>query len=60
MKVPPWFPQIAVHVEMRPIFCCDTRLMWEAHEMDTMEVTWLYLSLFRWSWQFRLYMRRRR
>ena len=55
MRLPRWFPQINVIIEMRPVFWVHTSVAYEALEMDTIEILSLAVGIFNWKWMFRLY-----
>lgn len=52
IRVPKWFPQLLILIELRPILCIRTSIMYESYEMYTAEICTLTIEVFNWRSRF--------
>ena len=56
MTVPRWFPEFAFCIEIHPLICIDTKIMYHARYMMTYEIASAHVLIFnRYKFQFRIY-----
>lgn len=52
IRVPQWFPQLHLIIELRPILLIRTSIMYESYELATTEICTLTVKVFNWSTRF--------